>query len=225
MSSEPRKKFFKQLLFSLWGMATLILLFCVAFLVYDMSEKGQSPLPPPDASAIVAPVKPANTIRAASGQREVSLFFAEPGAAHLRPEKRVLPLTEQTQANCRVALEALIGGPQEDLVPIVLPTVRVKNVFLMRDGTLVVDFSQELQTDPARPKSVSAEALLVYGITQTVCQDALRGKDGPAVRRTQFLFEGSPMGDAFPEHLDLSGPVEPDPSWVVPSGPAPALDS
>ena len=118
-----------------------------------------------------------------------------------------------TQDNCRKVLEALISGPQGDLAPILPPTSKLRGVFLLESGELVVDFSQELRTDATRPRSAHAEAMMVYGLVNTIAQQEVLGDQGGGVRQVRFMFYGSPADDTFPEHMDLSSPVKPDPQW------------
>ena len=216
MSAEKRKQFIRRAMFGMWAMGTLILLFTVVLLVYEMSDRGYNPLPAPEASDTDT-ADEAITTTTTPTQR-VTLYFANESATTLSGEFRDLSLGAHTQENCRTVIEALIAGPQGNLTPIFPPTVEVRNVFLIEDGELVVDFSQELGTDPNRPRSASSEALMVYGLANSVAQSAVEGESGGSVERIRFLFEGSPLGDSFPDHLDLSGPIAPDSRWLASSG-------
>jgi hypothetical protein len=132
-------------------------------------------------------------------------------------EQRVLPLTPFTQENCRRALQALIEGPRQNgRFPILPPGVDVRGVYLISGGELSVDFSAELRYDATRPKSHAAETLMTYGVVNTLAQSALRGmgsQEENSVKRVRFLFTGLPMDESFPEHIDLTEPIEPDRAW------------
>ena len=91
-------------------------------------------------------------------------------------------------------------------------SAKVRAVYLLPDGELVVDFSYELAQD--HQKSTSAEALLVYGVANTLTQAAVKGEREQAVRTVRFLVEGSTPHEWFECHLDLSEAVAPNPRWI-----------
>jgi hypothetical protein len=66
-----------------------------------------------------------------------------------------------------------------------------------------------------RPKSASAESLMVYGIANTLAQESVRGDGDGGVRTVRFLLEGAPFDHAFPEHIDLTDAVGPAPEWIL----------
>lgn len=211
MNAAGRAEFFKRVFLAVWAMATLVLVFFSALLLYELIEAGHNPLPLPE---LPTPSLAGQLPGERAPSREVTLYFADPLGAALAGETRELEIGAYTQDNCRKALEALIAGPQNGSTPILPASVKIRGAFLV-ENELVVDFSQELRTDPARPKSTSAEALMIHGIANTLTQSSLKGEDGAVVRRVRFLFEGSPLEESFPEHIDLSQPVEPDPRWFA----------
>ena len=218
MNRIQRHALYRKVFLAIWAMATVILAVCVVLLAKEMIDRGYQPLPAPGEDA---PTFTTEQVRPdASVGRRVSLYFAGPEARALAVEERELQLTPHTQENARIALEALIAGPTQGLTPVLPPSVKVRSVFLLEDGELVLDFSQELQTDPVRPRSASADALLIQGIAHTLAQNGLRGQGDRAVRRLRILFEGTPLSEqfSFPEHLDLTGTVVPDPAWVATQG-------
>jgi hypothetical protein len=217
MSEARTTQFLRQAFMALWAMATVVLVFAVALLVYELFESGRHPLPPVTESA--APDTPTRSMMpdAPPRERPVTLFFAGSDGLRLAPESRALALGDSTQENARLVLEALVNGPRETArVPILPPTVKVRHVYLLESGELVVDFSSDLRFDPTRPKSASAECLMVYGIVNTLAQEAVAGANDRRITRVRVLFEGSPLDDdAFPEHLDLADAVWPDRSWLA----------
>ena len=85
-------------------------------------------------------------------------------------------------------------------------------MYLLENGVLVVDFSRELEA--GQIESATAELLMVQGVVNSLCQQAIEGGDARSVRSVRFLLEGSPAGDTFPVHIDLSAPVFPDSSLI-----------
>lgn len=206
MIDARRLELMRTLFFSLWGLITLILLFTVGFLVIVMAQKQQQ------LTALEAvPEGPFPTGTDAQGTRatrDVKLFFAQTQRTALAPEIRRISITERTVENCREALEALIEGPRERLGMVLPPTAKIRGLYLLGNGELVVDFSRDLEA--GQPKSASAELIMAQAVATSLCQAALRGEDQRAVLSVRFLFEGSPAQDTFPVHIDLSAPVRPD---------------
>jgi hypothetical protein len=200
-------------------MATLILVFCVVLLAYEMVRQSKDPLAvlKKARSAVPPPIQGSDS----ASVKAITLFFADPSGRLLAPELARIPFSDSTIENCRKALEALIRGPRDILTPIMPPSTKVRGLYMLEDGELVVDLSLDLEVDLKKIKSASLEALFVYGVANTLAQPALSGNaDGsrPAeipVKRVRFLMEGSPPREAFPAHLDVSAPVEADPRWIA----------
>lgn len=219
MSGERKRDVVTTGLLATWGMATLVLVFCVVLLVFEMIQKGQDPLDMSILPDRPVPALPGSQPDAASTMQDVLVYFANEDGAQLSAEPRkLIHSAEYTVANCRAALEALIAGPSAPLTPLVSPNVKIRGIYLLEGNELVVDLSRDLEL--THPKSATAELLMVRGIVTTLTQDVLRGSQETGVQRVRFLFEGSPQ-DGFPSHLDLSNPVQPDPAWLE-SAPATA---
>lgn len=216
MKAPERHAYFRQVLLVTWGMVTLVLLFCVAILIYEMIQRGQNPL---DIVEMPSPSESPRPLEAlASGAtEEVLLYFASAEGRGLAPESCRIPFSNETVDNCRQALVALIRGPRErDLYhPILSEATGVRALYLLEGGELVIDFSRELVVAHKNMKSTSLEALMVYGIVQTLTQMALKGPGDESVQHVRFLVEGAPPRDTFPAHLDVSEPVAPDRQWLV----------
>ncbi|MBN2310191.1 MAG: GerMN domain-containing protein, partial [Candidatus Hydrogenedentes bacterium] len=171
---------------------------------------SNEPLPTP-APAIVEP-QPVE-------MRELVLYFASPDGLLLAPESRQVRYSGHTVDTCRAIVEALVEGPRELLTPILPPSTQVYAVYLLDDGELVVDFSIELVSRQKR--SASAEALMAYGLANTLTQSGVAGAEGGPVRSVRILVEGASPEQSFPGqgHLDLSRPIAPDPLWLLPPEP------
>ncbi len=206
MMDARRLELMKTLFFSTWGMLTLILLFTVGFLFVALTQKDR------ELAALEAvpsgPFPIGSGLQGSRTTRDVKLFFAQTEKTALAPELRRIGITERTVDNCRKALEALIEGPRERLGVVLPPTAKIRGLYLLDNGELVVDFSRDLEA--GQPKSASAELIMAQAVATSLCQVALRGDDQRAVLSVRFLFEGSPAQDTFPVHIDLSAPVRPD---------------
>ncbi|MCC6143898.1 MAG: GerMN domain-containing protein [Candidatus Hydrogenedentes bacterium] len=217
MNPETQNEVIRKLFLSIWAMVTLILLFCVILLANEMIRQGQDPLgllqgdaPAETPTGPAPPPTPTTT-----GQREVQLYFGSEDGAALVSERRRLVLTEATAENCRIAIQELIAGPR-DLHSAILPaSAKVRAIYLLDSGELVVDLSRELLAEHSKFKSAALEGLMFYGIVDTVVQKGLVGEDGKSVKQVRFLIEGLPPQEAFPAHLDLSQPLSPDRRWIA----------
>jgi len=206
----PKPSMFRRVFFAIWGMATLILFVTVGLLVTEMTKRGQNPLTivsesePPPKREVRAEVQPTD-------YRNVILYFTNPNGHDLMPERRSIPISTSTSENCKRALQELMSGPREELIPIVPEDTDVLAAFLLDSGKLVINFTHDLKVGAM--SSASAEALMIYGIVNTVSQLELAGNDGKRVNSVQFLVEGAVQIDQFPAHFDLSEPIEPDLRW------------
>jgi len=220
MNPARRRESIRRALLALWAMGTIILVFVIGILMYTMMDQGQSPLALVNKIKPPAPVERPASTEAAPRQhtKEVKLYFAAPSGGHLAAEARPIEFGESTVANCRQALEALIQGPttSDSFAPIIPNGAKLRALYALENGELVIDFSQSQLSQQKAMASASSEALFVYGIVNTVTQTALQGTTGATVKAVRFLFEGFAPQEAFPTHLDLSAPVTPDPSWNEP---------
>ncbi|HIO70102.1 MAG TPA: hypothetical protein EYG58_06095 [Nitrospirales bacterium] len=133
------------------------------------------------------------------------------------PELHRLQLTPSTVENCRTAISYLIDGPYlPALAPILSNKTRIRAMYLMENGELIVDFSRDLEA--GHIKSASAEMLMVDGVVKTLVQLALKGQNDLSVKSVRFLFEGSAYQQSFPTHIDLTDPVRPRQSVPASAG-------
>jgi len=204
----------RRVLLAAWGMATFVLLFCVVLLVYSMVSQGQDPLGPVRDKP-VAPPPPVAAAAETTPTREVTLYFTDLAGRALAPETRVLEHTDSTIENCRAILRALIEGPRGALHPLLPASTALRSLYLLEGGELVVDFSIQLELEARKRKSASLEALMVYGIVNTLTQPNVKGADEPAVSTVRLLIEGSAPRESFPAHIDLSVPVAPNAGWFA----------
>jgi hypothetical protein len=216
MSTSSTQIFLRQALMAVWGIVTLVLIFCVLLLVNEMMKAGKEPLKIPEASGTASINKQTPTGPVGLGSREALAYFGDPNGSLLLPEPVRIERSETTVENCRQLLDALIRGPRDILVPVIPTSTKIRALYLLPGGELVVDFSRELEVDSR--KSASAEAMMVYSVVGTLSQPAAKGVKDEPVTRVRFLIEGSAPQERFPAHLDLSAPVSPNPEWFASAG-------
>lgn len=213
MAQNPRlHEVLRTAFVSIWGVLTLVLLFTVVFLVFQLSEtKEQIDLGTGSRATVVSVPG-----EAAVTGRPVTLYFADAERIGLAMESRPLPLTESTVENCRAAFVALAEGPRAGAVPVMPAGARARAMYLLDSGELVVDLSREVESPQTR--SASAEWLLVQSIVHTLAQPALQGQSGQdrarPVTSVRLLFEGSPLAESFPSHIALTQSLRPDPALL-----------
>ena len=173
-SSQPDAV--RQFFMAVWGLGTLVLLFVVVLLVGQLMKNGQDPFDPLRAKQSKNAPAPAAKTATPMGQHPVRLFFGDGEGRALAPEERVMDFSDSTQENCRRALALLITGPQPEHTAIFPAQVQLRALYLLDSGELVLDFSRDLLSAGARLKSASFEALLVYGVVNTLTQPALQAK-------------------------------------------------
>ncbi|MFO7976999.1 MAG: GerMN domain-containing protein [Candidatus Hydrogenedentota bacterium] len=218
MNADDRQNFVKKALLGLWAMVTAILAVALGLLVFNLMQRGQDPFPKPLPSATPASADETNAetqVRSES-RREIPLFFASEDGRLLVPEIRRLTLGESMIANLHTALEALFEGPDGVLTPVAAPGTRVRGIFLMESGELVVDLSMETVSGLRKQPSVSSEMLFLQSVVHTLSSSELLDEDSRAVSKVRFLIEGASADESFQDaHCDWARPVEPDPHWLA----------
>ena len=101
----------------------------------------------------------------------------------------------------------LISGPtSDDCLRAVSPSTRLRQVYVLSDGTAYLDFSSEL-TEGVGGGSMT-ELLTVYAIVDSV---ALGVRE---VKRVAILINGRPL-ETMNGHLDLRRPLKPNPRLIL----------
>jgi hypothetical protein len=136
--------------------------------------------------------------------REVRLYFGGRDAMYLAPETRELENCADDQACLAATVQALVDGPEGDLVPILPPRTVVHGV-TEQDGMASIDFSRELVA--GHPGGSVSELLTVYGLADTLAENF------PYIRQVRILVEGQVV-ETLKGHVDLSRPVVADFRYV-----------
>lgn len=213
MVENRTAKVLRSGLLTLWGLATLILVGCLALLLYGRTEQGENPLDITIADRPVPNLPPLVTRDTPTTTRDVQIYFADANGVRLQAELHSIPFVEDTVANCRAALSRLIDGPREGLTPVIPDATEIRGIYLLDSGELVVDFAKSLEA--GQIKTASAELLMARAVVATLVQPRLAGENDTPVLSVRFLFEGSPPQDMFPAHIDLSEPLGFEKSWVA----------
>jgi spore germination protein GerM len=101
----------------------------------------------------------------------------------------------------------LIAGPtSETALPAIPPGTRLRQVYVLDDGTAWIDFSEDLRR--GMHGGSTEEIFTVYAIVNSVVLNI------PEIRRVGLLLEGEPA-DTLNGHLDLRRPLPPDTALVL----------
>jgi spore germination protein GerM len=153
--------------------------------------------PPPQPEPVAVTTEPQPT-------REMILYFASADGQTLVAENRDIEECQTDEDCLRKTVEALIAGPQSDLVPILPDRVVLRGV-TSSDSLVSIDFSQELVA--AHPGGTQSELLTIYGLADTLAVNF------PHLRQVRILVDGARV-PTLKGHVDLRQPVNPDFSLV-----------
>lgn len=213
MSGAHRQDILKKVFISVWAMITMVLLFTVILLAKEMLAQGKDPLATVRTESLVAQEAGESAPKAPAEMQDVVLYYCSQDGQSLAPEIRSIEKGATTADNCRAALNLLIAGPRDILLPVLPPSLKVNAVYLLEDGELVVDLSRELR-EQTRFSSTSSEALSIFSIVTSLSHQGLQVAGQTAVQRVRILMEGSQPQEPYPSHIDLSEPLRPDPAWI-----------
>ena len=138
---------------------------------------------------------------------EISLLFPGTDDGFLHVEKRSVIAIETPEDRAVQCLEELFRGPSPGLLAAVPDGVRVRQVYVLKDGTAWVDLSPEIRK---LASGSAAELQAIYGIVDTLALNI------PDVRHVGLLVDGE-TPETLAGHVSLEQPFEPDYSWVEPS--------
>ena len=112
----------------------------------------------------------------------VHLYFADPDSRYLEAEQRSLPDTEDLTELGKHILEALIQGPQSDLMRTLPEETGLRAFFITEDHTAYADFTAALsQKHPGGPQT---ELLTVYSIVNSLLLNM------PQIEAVKILIAG-----------------------------------
>jgi hypothetical protein len=185
-------------------------LFVAVALVASLACGGQAP-PPEDGPAVEAVAAGAEAVADVEGETppvatplrpvRVRVYFPSAEATELVAEPRDIFDTVSPVDRAKQILSDLIGGPEEQAaIPAMLRSVRLRQVYVLDDGTAYADFSSELR-DLSGGGSAQ-ELLTVFAIVNSL---ALNVRE---IVRVGILIDGVEV-DTLSGHLDLRRPLAP----------------
>ncbi len=147
-------------------------------------------------------------------ERNVLLYFTDPGGSFLRPERHTIPGCETDQECVSALLTALIRGPQEGDIAVLPEQTRVLGVTIA-DDLVTLDFSRQLVD--LHPGGVQAELLTVYSLVNSIIENF------PYLHRVQILIEGQ-RRETLKGHVHMERPFEADLAYLQTPAAGPAKE-
>lgn len=136
-------------------------------------------------------------------ESKIELYFYKsgalaPGPAFLAPEERMIYETEDVSLKARQIINEVLKGPQNNSLAQVFPaSAKLRQVYLMEDGTAIVDVSRD--TAEQLPGGVTMELAALYSITRSLIRNV------PEIHQVRFLVDGK-QRPTFAGHVSISRP-------------------
>ncbi|MBI3940706.1 MAG: GerMN domain-containing protein [Acidobacteria bacterium] len=128
----------------------------------------------------------------------VSVYFRQAGSRSLAPSSRDIFAARSPEVRARQLIQALVEGPQpaeaNQVVAVLPKEAKVRQIYLLKDGTAVVDFSEEVSS--LLPGGIDSEATAMESIRRTLLENV---KEIKAVR---FLINGKDT-ETFAGHIAI----------------------
>jgi len=143
-------------------------------------------------------------LQPASGVKQViTLYFPADDESGLVTETREMPWAATDPDRVREIVLALVEGPTKTHNRPLPPSADIRAVFLTPDGTVYLDFSNEILKGLA--PGIQSETLTVYSMVNSLAANI------PAVKQVKILLQGQ-EAETLDGHIDLTESFEPDTS-------------
>jgi flagellar basal body-associated protein FliL len=143
-------------------------------------------------------------------RQEVTLFFSDANERFLVPEKRFIPKENETEAQARGMIQALIAGSTTGLVNTFPEKVELQGVNREGEDTLSVNFRESLAAN--HPGGSAAEIATVYSLTNTLTTNL------PAIKKIRILIGGKER-ESLKGHIGLANPFMMNRELIAPAAP------
>lgn len=148
-------------------------------------------------------------------EREILLYFPGPNDELLHLERRAVLPIGAPEDRAKQCLEELIRGPKPPLLAAIPDGARMRQIYLLADGTAFVDFSAEML---AHRGGSLGELQTIYAIIDTLAANV------PEIRRVGILVDGKAR-ETLAGHVDIAQPLRADYQYVdLAARPAGAMD-
>lgn len=174
---------YKKIVLAIAGPLALLLLF--AYLYYRETEHQRALERAAQQSLDVE----SDALEARSaGTREIHLYFFEPDSLASypqgpAPEKHSIFETHDPVLNARQIINEVIKGSESRALRLFSENARLRQVYLLEDGTAIVDLSAEASREMVG--GVVSELCSLYSLTRSLIENV------EEIKRVRFVVEGS----------------------------------
>lgn len=161
---------------------------------YDrIGERGTLKRP----SIADTPAAPSGT--AVNGRQIVYLYFGDRSKPFLTAEERELAGPKEPVTLGRAIIEALIEGPQQELMPTLPQGAALRAFYLTQEGTAYVDMDDAAKSE--HPGGSETELLTIYSIVNSLILNI------PEIASVRVLINGT-ESTTLAGHIDLRSPYK-----------------
>jgi spore germination protein GerM len=125
------------------------------------------------------------------------LFFADKQKNYLTAETRLLNASGPPEVLGRTILEALIKGPESNLLPTVPKKTSIRALYVDKNHTAVIDFHSNIQENHLG--GAYTELLTIYSIVNSLTLNVAE------IDSVKFLINGKEV-DTLAGHVDIKSP-------------------
>jgi spore germination protein GerM len=131
----------------------------------------------------------------------VHLYFADKENNFLMAEKRVFSHSENPAEIGILIINALINGPDGELMRTIPEGTSLRAFYITEDGTAYVDFSATIKEK--HPGGVKSELMTIYSIINSLILNI------PEIKSVKILIDGL-ESNTLSGHIDLQHPFRAD---------------
>lgn len=153
------------------------------------------------AAAVQAALMAPAGFAAVGKQKVVQLYFADPAKPYLTAEDRLVIAPEDPVAFGRLLVRELIKGSAHGNLPTIPRQTKLRDFFLLNNGTAIVDFSAAFREN--HPGGCRLEQLTIFSVVNTLTLNV------PGIKRVKFLIDGA-QAQTLAGHLTLEFPFTAD---------------
>lgn len=131
----------------------------------------------------------------------VHLYFTDRNSYFLRAEQRAVLHPDDPLGLAGSIIQALIKGPQKDLLKTIPADTRLNAIYITPDRTCYVDLSEDVRKN--HPGGSKSELLTIYSLVNSLVLNV------PEIEQVQILIDGNQTA-TLAGHVDLELPVKAD---------------
>ncbi len=134
-----------------------------------------------------------------SGKIQAHLYFADRNNSFLKSEPRVMHQPDEPVEFARAIVEALIKGPQKELIRTIPVGTELSAIYIDPDNVCYVDFSASI--NKKHPGGTNSELLTIYSVVNSLILNVSE------ISRVKILIDGN-EAPTLAGHINLQFPFK-----------------